>query len=304
MDMTKEVKKYLEYCQYRKELNGNTLKAYRIDLAQYISYLGEDVLVKSKIEEYITKLHKDYRQKTVKRKIASVKAFYKYLEEEEILPGSNPFNKIKVKFKETETLPRIIPRADIEKLLNYMYRVLQSDSVAPAIYRDLSVVEMFFATGARVYELSNLKKEDIDLNEGIIKIMGKGGKERYIQIGSRDVLILLRNYYNRNCHRIEESGYFFVNRRGGRFTEQSIRGMIKKYTHMAGIHLHITPHMFRHSVATYLLEEGVDLMCIQKIMGHSSIKTTQIYLHVASKRQMEILRQMHPRNRMKIGQVA
>lgn len=304
MDMNIELKRYLEYCKYRKELNGNTLKAYRIDLQQYLAVIGEHILVKSDIENYITMLHKNYKQKTVKRKIASVKAFYRYLEEEEILPAGNPFDKIKVKFKETEVLPRIIPRTDIEKLLNYMYGIMNAYPKRKMLDRDLSVVEMFFATGARVYEISNLKKSDIDLNEGIIKIMGKGGKERYIQIGNADVLDVLRRYYERNRKQIDECGYFFINCRGKRFAEQSIRSMIKKYTLLAGISLHITPHMFRHSVATYLLEEGVDIIYIQKILGHSSIKTTQIYLHIASKKQMEILKELHPRNKMRIQKVA
>lgn len=304
MDMTKEVKQYLEFCRYRKELNRNTLKAYEIDLRQYLSYVQEEIFEKTKIEEYITKLHKDYKQKTVKRKIASIKAFYRYMEEEERTPEPNPFVKIHVKFKETESLPRIIPRKDIEQLLNYMYGVVADSKKNNTIYRDLSVVELFFATGARVYEISHLRGQDVDLETGVIKIMGKGGKERYIQVGSRDVLRMLRKYAEQYKLQIEESGTFFVNRLGKRFSEQSIRNMIRKYSQQAGISIHITPHMFRHSVATYLLEEGVDIVYIQKILGHSSIKTTQIYLHVASKKQMEILREYHPRNRMEILQVA
>lgn len=304
MQMMEEVKRYLEYCQYRKELNRNTLKAYRIDLRQYVEYVKKDGMVKKKIEDYIVYLHKNFKQKTVKRKIASIKAFYKYLEEEEIMEGTNPFNKIRVKFKEKESLPRVIPRSEIEKLLNGMYRFMKEKKGKDDIYRDVAVVEVFFATGIRVYELSNLKEQDVDLNNGIIRIMGKGGRERYVQIGSKDVQKLLRLYYERNKERVRMSGYFFTNRAGRRFTEQSVRNMIKKYTEMMGIAMRITPHMFRHSVATYLLEEGVDIVYIQKILGHSSIKTTQIYLHVASKKQLEILKEKHPRNTMNILWVA
>ncbi len=303
-DMEKWAKQYLEFCRYRRELNKHTLKAYRIDLRQYLSFVRDDAFVKAKIEEYITELHRRYKQKTVKRKIASVKAFYKYLEEEELIDGPNPFGRIRVKFKEKETLPRIIPRNEIERLLNFMYQQMGRSSEVGDLFRDLSVVELFFATGARVYEVSNLKKQDVDLNGGVIRIMGKGGRERYVQIGNPDVLKLLKKYYKSNQAEIDKSGCFFVNRRGTRFTEQSIRNMIKKYVRMAGISIHITPHMFRHSVATYLLEEGVDVMYIQKILGHSSIKTTQIYLHIASKKQMEILRERHPRNKMRIQCVA
>ena len=304
MNMIKEMEQYLEFCKYRKELNRNTLKAYRIDLEQYLSFIKKDFLLKARIEEYITELHKKYKQKTVKRKIASIKAFYRYLEEEERLEGSNPFTKIRVKFKEIESLPRIIPRNDIERLLNHMYDVMKQSGQEATIYRDLSVIEMFFATGARVYEISNLKIQDIDLDNGIIKLFGKGSKERYVQIGSPEVLEVVKEYYRLNQQKIDKSGFFFVNRHGKRFSEQSIRRMIRKYSYQAGISIHITPHMFRHSVATYLLEEGVDIMYIQKILGHSSIKTTQIYLHVASKKQMEILKERHPRNQMRIQRAA
>ena len=304
INMIKEMEQYLEFCKYRKELNRNTLKAYRIDLEQYLSFIKKDFLLKTRIEEYITELHKKYKQKTVKRKIASIKAFYRYLEEEERLEGSNPFTKIRVKFKETESLPRIIPRNDIERLLNYMYDVMKQSGQEATIYRDLSVIEMFFATGARVYEISNLKIQDIDLDNGIIKLFGKGSKERYVQIGSPEVLEVVKEYYRLNQQEIDKSGFFFVNRQGKRFSEQSIRRMIRKYSCQAGISIHITPHMFRHSVATYLLEEGVDIMYIQKILGHSSINTTQIYLHIASKKQMEILKERHPRNQMRIQRAA
>ena len=304
MEIREEMEQYLEFCQYRKELSRNTVKAYRIDLEQFLRYVKEDTLLRSKIEAYITELHKKYKQKTVKRKIASIKAFYQYLEEEERMKESNPFTKIRVKFKEVESLPRIIPRNEIEKLLNCMYAIIDHSEKKSTIYRDLTIVEIFFATGARVYEISNLKRQDIDLDNGIIRIFGKGSKERCVQIGNHDILELMKAYYQMNQEVIEECGFFFVNQQGKRFSEQSIRRMIRKYSCQAGVSVHITPHMFRHSVATYLLEEGVDIMYIQKLLGHSSIKTTQIYLHIASKKQMEILRERHPRNRMQIQRAA
>lgn len=296
---------YLEYCEYRKELDGKTLKAYRIDLRQYFEYVCVDEPDKEKIEEYITHLHKSYKQKTVKRKIASIKAFYNYLEETEIIAES-PFRKIKVKFKETVTLPRIIPREEIEKLLNHMYQCLnENDKVSHKhMLRDVAVIEVFFATGARVYEISNIREDSINLNTGLIRLMGKGGKERYVQISNTSILEVLKKYYDENEQAIKKSGYFFVNNRESRYTEQSIRLMLKKYTIQAGIERNITPHMFRHSFATYLIEEGVDVSCVQQILGHSSIKTTQIYIHIAAKKQAEILKEMHPRNNMKIAGAA
>lgn len=292
---------YLEYCEYRKELDRKTLKAYRIDLRQYFEYICVDEPDKEKIEEYVTHLHKSYKQKTVKRKIASIKAFYNYLEETEIIAES-PFRKIKVKFKETVTLPRIIPREEIEKLLNHMYQCLNENDKASRKFmlRDVAVIEVFFATGARVYEISNIRDDSINLNTGLIRLMGKGGKERYVQISNTSILEVLKKYYDENEQSIKKSGYFFVNNRESRYTEQSIRLMLKKYTKQAGIERNITPHMFRHSFATYLIEEGVDVSCVQQILDHSSIKTTQIYIHIAAKKQAEILKELHPRNNMKI----
>ena len=300
MRLQDKVQPYLEYCEFRKELDWNTLKAYRIDLRQYFEYINEKNPSKERIEEYITHLHKSYKQKTVKRKIASMRAFYMYLEETEVIED-NPMRRIRTKFKEEQKLPRIIPRNEIENLLNTMYKALKkNDGTKSMILRDIAVVEVFFATGARVYEVANIKRENIDLESGTIRFMGKGGKERLIQIGEQSVCKLLNQYYEAHKTEIIQCGYFFVNQRGGRFTEQSIRVMLKKYTKQAGIERNITPHMFRHSFATYLIEEGVDISCVQHILGHSSIKTTQIYIHVAAKRQADILRKLHPRNRMKI----
>lgn len=305
MNLQEKVKPYLEYCTYRKELDTKTIKAYRIDLTQFFSYVQSAEPEKETIEQYITDLHKKYKQKTIKRKIASIKAFYSYLEEEELVE-QNPFRKIKVKFKETIILPRIIPREEIEQLLNYIYASISSLSGIQYKHtlRDAAVIEVFFATGARVYEISNIRAENINLNSGLIRIMGKGGKERYIQISNTAVLDILRKYYAENEPEIKKSGYFFINNRGKRYTEQSIRLMLKKYTLKAGIQRKITPHMFRHSFATYLIEEGVDVSCVQQILGHSSIKTTQIYIHVAAKKQADILRELHPRNNMNIVKVA
>ncbi|NSL02625.1 tyrosine-type recombinase/integrase [Blautia glucerasea] len=305
MNLQEKVKPYLEYCIYRKELDTKTIKAYRIDLTQFFSYVQSAEPEKETIEQYITDLHKKYKQKTIKRKIASIKAFYSYLEEEELVE-QKPFRKIKVKFKETIILPRIIPREEIEQLLNYIYASISSFSGIQYKHtlRDAAVIEVFFATGARVYEISNIRAENINLNSGLIRIMGKGRKERYIQISNTAVLDILRKYYEENEPEIKKSGYFFINNRGKRYTEQSIRLMLKKYTLKAGIQRKITPHMFRHSFATYLIEEGVDVSCVQQILGHSSIKTTQIYIHVAAKKQADILRELHPRNNMNIVKVA
>lgn len=226
MGIQEKVTGYLDYCEFRKNLDKKTLKAYRIDLRQYFDFFGPEDPQKEQIENYITNLHKNFKQKTVKRKIATIRAFYAYLECEELIE-ENPFRKIKVKFKETIKLPRIIPREEIEKLLNFMYAYPEtSGKISPDNkywLRDMAIVEVLFATGVRVYELSNIKADCININSGLIQIMGKGDKERYIQIGEASILRLLKRYYDANEEAIKKSGFFFINQRGNRFSEQSIR---------------------------------------------------------------------------------
>lgn len=307
MKMRKEMERYLEYCRYRKELDEKTIKAYRIDLMQFERGLVDEGMerdvqvMRREIEDYITRLHKMYRQKTVKRKIASVRAFYSYLEDMEVLE-ENPFRKLRVGFKEDVILPRTIPRKDIEAILNGMYRMRKVERDNDGLLRDIAVVEVLFGTGARVFEVSMLRTDAVDLESGIIRFFGKGGKERYVQLGEESVIEILREYFGRNRGAIEECGYFFVNRCGRRFREQSIRDMLKKYARAAGVQKTVTPHQFRHSVATYLIEEGVDISYVQQILGHSSLRTTQLYLHIATEKQAEILRMKHPRKKMRIGE--
>lgn len=306
MEIRKEVERYLEYCRYRKELDEKTIKAYRIDLMQFASGLADERMewdvqvMRREIEDYITRLHKMYRQKTVKRKIASVRAFYSYLEDMEILE-ENPFRKLRVGFKEDVILPRTIPRKDIEAILNCMYRQRKVKGNNDGLLRDIAVVEVLFGTGARVFEVSMLRVDAVDMESGVIRFFGKGGKERYVQLGEESVIGILREYFRQNREAIEGCGYFFVNRCGRRFREQSIRDMLKKYARTAGVQKMVTPHQFRHSVATYLIEEGVDISYVQQILGHSSLRTTQLYLHIATEKQAEILRMKHPRKKMRIG---
>lgn len=296
---------YLEHCRYQKKLNQKTIKAYNIDLKQFSEYMictnGE--LNRNCLSNYITLLHKEYCPKSVKRKIASLKAFFSYLQYEDIL-SENPFIKIRVKFQEPFILPKTIPINTIQLLLATAYGILKreenSEYQRNTILRDIAVLELLFATGIRVSELCSLTNKDIDLFEGTVKIYGKGSKERIVQIGNTAVLDSLKNYKNAFFDRINNIGCFFVNRLHSRLSEQSVRSMINKYINIIGISSHITPHMFRHTFATLLLEEDVDIRYIQKLLGHSSIITTQIYTHVASSKQRDILTLKHPRNKINV----
>lgn len=296
---------YLDFCENQKRLNSKTLRAYKIDLAQFslqigkenVSDIGADIL-----EQFVSKLHKNYKPKTVKRKLASVKALFRYMEYKDYI-AVTPFNKVYVKFREPVLLPKTIPLAIIEKLLAVIYT---QHKTANTLYRrrnalrDAAVIELLFATGIRISELCSLKKESVNLTEFNILIYGKGSKERCLQVGNSDVQCVLNEYYSEFQSEIAGCGYFFVNQCGRPLSDQAVRRMIKYYSSIAGVDLHITPHMFRHTFATGLLDADVDIRYIQEMLGHSSISVTQIYTHVSMTKQMDILTSKHPRNNFRM----
>lgn len=291
---------FLNYCETQKGLDEKTLKAYRTDLNQFISFFNDTCITSilvSDIEKYIGYLHQNFKPKTAKRKLASIKSFYHFLEYKDLIM-QNPFSKVRTKFREPMPLPKTIPLYTVEKLLSTMYKEF---SLAHTPYQkrrtllDISICETLFATGMRISELCNLKCSDVDLRGAAIRINGKGAKERMIQLGNKDVLSILEKYQADYCSEINRCGYFFVNPNATQLSDQSIRRMINKYCSLASINLHITPHMFRHTFATSLLEADVDIRYIQEMLGHSSIAVTEIYTHVALSKQREILTTKHPR---------
>ena len=306
MVLTEEMEKYLHYCEFQKELDSKTIIAYRTDLEQFILFMEKQGagMGKEEINAYLLFIHEKYKQKTVKRKIASVKAFFRYLEDEEIIE-LDPFHKIKTKFKEEIVLPKIIPRTIIEQLLDYLYKELVDESHTgwqrKLLLRDIAVVEMLFATGLRISELCHLQSIFFEPHMGTLCIQGKGGKERYLQIANKEVLSLLCTYREEFGEDIKKHGYFFVNRYGNPLSEQAARRMIHHHAEAIQVDMNITPHMFRHSFATFLMEEDVNIRYIQKMLGHSSITTTQIYTYVTMEKEREILRTRHPRNKMQVG---
>ncbi len=296
------VTNYLEYCEVQKRLNEKTLKAYRIDLKQFLEQMVNTEITVELLEEYIGELHEKFKPKTVKRKIASLKAFFHYMEYKEMI-DKNPFNKIQIHFREPVILPKTIPLCVVEKFLETIYEEMDK---AKTTYqkrnalRDVAVVELLFATGIRISELCMLKSNDVDLKYGIVLIYGKGSKDRRLQIGNQEVIAILKKYKNDFHNEIEKCGYFFVNQSSRMLSDQAVRRMLNKYTSFATIELHITPHMFRHTFATALLEADVDIRYIQEMLGHSSITITEIYTHVATAKQRDILATKHPRKNFKI----
>ena len=301
-----EVNQYLNFCFHRKNLDKKTIKSYSIDLKQFENFNNENNFEwqsKSAIESYIESLHTQFKPKSVKRKIASIKAFFHYLELEEILE-INPFHKIQIKYKEPFILPKTIPLKNIETIISFAYLNYNNSHTnysKKTSLRNALILELLFATGMRISELCSLKMAQINLTDYIIKIYGKGSKERLIQICNKNVQVLLNKYIKERKQDSSNNDYLLTNRLHNRLSEQSVRNMITNYANQAGISLHITPHMFRHSFATLLLEEDVDIRYIQQMLGHSSITTTQIYTHTSINKQKSILTIKHPRNNLNIG---
>lgn len=232
------IKNYLEYCEQQKRLDEKTLKAYRIDLRQFCTQLcsieHEDI-TQEILETYIAKLHQRYKPKTVKRKIASLKALFHYLEYKELIER-NPFCKIQVRFREPVKLPKTIPLNTVELLIATIYKqrtLAKTEYQKRNSLRDVAVVELLFATGIRISELCTLANSDVNLYDGSILIYGKGDKERRIQIGNDGVIRILDEYKNNFHTEIEISKHFFANQNGKAISDQAVRRMINKYTSIA-----------------------------------------------------------------------
>ena len=298
--VTSHITSYLAYCNQNKRLDPKTIKAYRIDLTQFsaaVTVTSINAITSDTIKSYIATLHQTYKPKTVKRKIASLKAFFSYLEENDII-SVNPFLRIHTKFREPLQLPRTIPLITIEKLLTTIYlyhRTAKTNHSRLSSLQAIAVIELLFATGIRISELCSIRTEDIDLTNASLKINGKGKKERLLHIGNSACISALSNYRQAFENEISDSGLFFP------ISDQVVRRMIRKYCEIASIEKHITPHMFRHTFATSLLEADIDIRYIQEFLGHSSISITEIYTHTTLKKQREILSTVHPRLSMQIN---
>lgn len=314
MTVQDAIAQFLFHCQYEKNLSPKTLKAYSIDLRQFRVHLEAELGVtdiagvdKVVIRTYIKKLFGDLAEKSVKRKVATLKSLFHHLErEDEILV--NPFRKIDVRIKEKKRLPRTIPLSDLERLFRHLYRLKgqmrdRESNAYLVLVRDIAVVELLFATGARVAEVCNLITADVDLRRGQARILGKGGRERILPFWDDELSRLLGEYIalSREPGQSQETGHFFRNRRGRRLSEQSVRMVLRKHARGAGLRIAITPHMLRHSLATLLLEEGMDIRYIQHLLGHSSIATTQIYTEVRAGGQRRALAQKHPRRKLRVS---
>ena len=303
MSLSKESKQYLEdfksYLLVEKNFSKHTAKAYYSDILSYLLWLSDDSCLKvnfSKIREYLHFIQKfDYKKTTIARKIASVRTFYKYLYRERLVE-TNPAINLNTP-KRPKSLPKFLTTEEIEKVLNGI------KIETPAGFRNKAILELLWATGMRVSELSGLNFGDLNLDSNEITVFGKGAKERIVLVSDRAKTYLQR--YLDTARSLIAKGYplehitdstpIFINNTGYRLQDKTIRNVINDVVNLIELPKKVTPHMFRHSFATRLIENGADLRVVQELLGHASISNTQIYTHVSTQHLKEVYNETHPR---------
>lgn len=285
---------YLEFLKYQKNYSDYTIKSYETDIMEYFNYINSEGLNYKDIEYSDIRFYLMYlkdkkdNNASIDRKLSALRGFYKYLVNENIL-HNNVFSLVNGP-KKSKKLPRYFDYNELEEMF------LIPDTNTSLGQRDLLLLEMLYATGCRVGELVSIKVKNIDFNRRNILIVGKGNKERYLNYGEycEDILnkYLIDGYISLNKN---NSDYLFLNNNGGVLTERGVRFILDKIIKQTGINKNISPHMIRHSFATHLLNEGCDLLTVQKLLGHESIKATQIYTHVTTDRLKEVYFHSFPR---------
>ena len=297
--MDKLSKKYLQdfklYIEVEKNFSKETIRAYHSDVLSFLIWLNDKNIKDvnyNLIREYLLYIKQfNYTKTTTARKIASLRTFYRFLYREQVIEN-NPAIGVHAP-KRGKPLPEFLTEAEMEKVLNK----INMDS--PAGYRNRTIFELLYATGMRVSELSNLNFEALNLEENEIKVFGKGSKERIVLISER-AKKYLTTYIKTVRYLIfkeepKANSPVFINKTGFRLQTQSVRNAIKDVMQHIELQKHVSPHVFRHSFATKLLENGADLRVVQELLGHSSISNTQIYTHVSTERLRQSYDSAHPR---------
>lgn len=298
------ITEFLWHCRFEKKLDEKTIRAYRADLRQMAEITGPMrgifEISKTDIKCYLQAIA-HFQHKTIKRKIASLRSMLNYLECE-YEDYINPMRKMQIKMKEPMRLPVVMTIEELRRILASLYCRFEKCARGTYAYksavRNIAVVELLFASGMRVSELCSLRNRDVDMENGELRIIGKGNKERIIHICQPETLQALHRWLKQENGVCDSQAPFFTNRLHRGLSTQSVRQMIRHIISATGIGKHITPHTFRHTFATLLLEEDVDVRYIQNLLGHSSIATTQIYTHVNMNKQRQILQTKHPRRRI------
>ena len=300
------IDRFLEYLQVGKNASVHTLRSYGADLKQFRDFLlskGSSIDEKSgdvsaekidhlAIRAYLSHLYQGHKKSSLARKLAAQRSFFKYLVEEGFLAQSPA--EIVATPKQEKPLPTFLPVDEVFSLLE------TPDRATPWGSRDRAILETLYSCGLRVSELVGLSDGDVDFSLGILRVLGKGRKERIVPIGEK-ALAAIRDYLpqrDRVLARLdpqESRVPLFINPRGGRLTSRSVARILHKYLLKCGLLRKVSPHALRHSFATHLLDAGADLRAIQELLGHASLSTTQRYTHVSVDKLMEVYDRAHPR---------
>ena len=290
----KYIEKYLEYLRVVKKYSEKTIISYYDDLILYNEFLGNKFINildinYDTVKEYMKYLYSlNIGKSSISRKLSSIRGLYNYLLREDLVKD-NYFNKISNP-KKDNYLPKFLKDDELNKLFSvckYDTAINQRNSV---------IIELLDATGIRVSELVNIRLSDIDLNERIIKVLGKGSKERIV-IFNNHTKKAIEIYLNDGYHEFNKlsSGYLILNKDGNKLSERYVRNIINKLVINAGLDIKISPHTFRHTFATDMLEDGSDLMTVKELLGHESLNTTSIYTHVTNEQIRKVYDMAHPR---------
>lgn len=303
MGLNSESKTFLEnfktYLLIEKNFSAHTAKAYCSDILSYLIWLDNTSCLEAnfqKIRDYIYFIQKfNYKKTTLARKIASIRTFYKFLYRER-LTDTNPTSSINAP-KKPKSLPKFLTKTEVETILSGI------KIETPAGFRNRAILELLWATGMRISELSGLNFGNLNLENNEITVFGKGAKERIVLISDRAKNFLKRYIETARpliakgftLKPIDDESPVFINNTGFRLQNKTIRNVINEVVNSLEFPKHVTPHMFRHSFATHLIENGADLRIVQELLGHASISNTQIYTHVSTKHLQDVFEHTHPR---------
>lgn len=296
-------KEFLEKLKHEKSYSKHTLRAYQNDLIQFKDFLEAE---KCKGLKYINHLllrkflaflrSKSFSTTTIARKVAALRSFFKYLNQQGIIV-QNPFEILRTP-KQAKKLPHFLSINDVNTLLE------TPDETKTFGLRDRAILETLYSTGIRVSELVNLDKDDVDFYGELMKVQGKGKKERLVPLGSFAIKAI-KKYMNTQSEKkqpekgswkdLSKKSPLFLNKYGDRLSSRSVARLLDKYLKMTGVNLLTSPHTFRHSFATHMLDKGADLRSVQELLGHSNLSTTQIYTHVTTERLKQVYDKTHPR---------
>ncbi|MCB0279410.1 MAG: site-specific tyrosine recombinase XerD [Calditrichaeota bacterium] len=296
--LTDYLKLYLDHIQFEKQVSDHTLTNYRHNILRYVQFLeslgkadNPDKITAKELREFIHLLSElGLESSSLARNLSAVKSFHQFMERESI-SKSNPTSGIKLP-KVRRKLPDTLSVEEIESILD------MTDTSIHAGVRDRAMLELMYGAGLRVSELLNLTSQNLYFDEEIIRVFGKGSKERIVPLGEyaihwiQQYLKFARPNLVKRRGGVEE---LFVNQRGQKLSRMGFWKIVRKYVDLAGIKKDIHPHTFRHSFATHLLEGGADLRVVQELLGHSDISTTQIYTHIDRQFLKEVYRSFHPR---------